>query len=173
MSCCDAQDDDDVGHHRWLPLARLTAGEAPRGFCELLAKWWYGLRVGRPSRVRDAVARLIAASDRHDWSAEEVLAALDAHGVAADASSVFRALVRLEGDGALARVELGDGRARYEAAGAHHEHVRCERCGVVAGVPGCVVEPLRPAVEQATGFRVTGHHLLFWGVCRACRAPSG
>lgn len=122
----------------------------------------------RPSPVRDAVAALIEAGGRHDWSIEDLTAALGERGVPANFSTVFRAVERLEADGAARRVDLGDGKARYEAAGEHHEHVRCERCGTVGEVPGCVVGDAVPAVQRATGFRVTGHQLLFSGVCPQC-----
>ncbi|MDX6665616.1 MAG: Fur family transcriptional regulator, ferric uptake regulator [Solirubrobacteraceae bacterium] len=126
--------------------------------------------MARPSPVRDAVAVLVADSGRHDWSIEDLSAALAGRGVEADFSSVFRALARLEADGAIRRVELGDGKARYEAAGAHHEHVRCDRCGAVGEVPGCVVDEAVPRVQELTGFQVTGHQILFSGVCPGCRA---
>jgi Fe2+ or Zn2+ uptake regulation protein len=124
--------------------------------------------MARPSPVRDAVAALIADSGRHDWSIEALLATLGERGVEADFSSVFRALARLEADGSVRRVELGDGKARYEAAGEHHEHVRCERCGAVGEVPGCIVDEAVPRVQKLTGFRVTGHQVLFSGVCPQC-----
>jgi Fe2+ or Zn2+ uptake regulation protein len=122
----------------------------------------------RPSPVRDAIAELVGAGDRHDWSIEDLVGALRARGLEASFSTAFRAVERLEADGAIRRVELGDGKARYEAAGAHHEHVRCERCGAVEAVPGCVVDAAVPRVQDATGFQVTGHQILFEGVCPAC-----
>ena len=124
--------------------------------------------VPRPSPIRDAVRELIAGSDRHDWSIEDLQAALRAGRVRGDFSTVFRALAHLEEAGEVRRVELGDGKARYEAAGAHHEHVRCERCGAVGEVPGCVVDEALPRVQQLTGFRVTGHQILFSGLCPKC-----
>jgi Fe2+ or Zn2+ uptake regulation protein len=126
--------------------------------------------MGRPSHVRDAVEALIGNSARHDWSADEVLAALGRSGVAANQSSVFRALSRLESDGVVWRVDLGDGVARFERAGQHHEHVRCQECGAVSAVPGCAVDALRPLIEQATGFRLTGHSVVFSGLCGECRS---
>src|SRR3954452_353932 len=122
----------------------------------------------RPSPVRDCIAALVGAADRHDWSIENLLEALAARDVDANFSTVFRAVARLEADGAIRRVELGDGKARYEAAGEHHEHVRCARCGAVAAVPGCVVDAAVPRVQDATGFRVTGHQILFEGTCPGC-----
>ena len=124
--------------------------------------------MARPSPVRDAVATLIGSSGRHDWSIEDLVADLSGRGIDANFSTVFRALHRLEADGRARRVELGDGKARYEAAGEHHEHVRCESCGAVGEVPGCVVSEALPRVQRLTGFRVTGHQILFSGVCPEC-----
>jgi Fe2+ or Zn2+ uptake regulation protein len=127
--------------------------------------------MARPSHVRSAIAELIATSPRHDWTIDDVAGELHRRGVEADFSSVFRGLERLADDAVVERVELGDGKARFEAPRQHHEHVRCERCGSVGEVPGCVVEAVVPAVEAQTGFTVTGHRLLFSGVCETC-APG-
>src|SRR5437870_4788140 len=126
-------------------------------------------RMARPSHVRNAVREVIADSSRHDWSIDDLTAELAAREVAADFSSVFRALAFLEAEGAVSRVELGDGKARFEPTHGHHEHVRCESCGAVAAVPGCPVETARSQVERATGFAITGHRLLFSGLCGDCR----
>jgi Fe2+ or Zn2+ uptake regulation protein len=99
--------------------------------------------------------------------------ALSDRGVTADFSSVFRALRRLEDEGGVVRIDLGDGKARFERTGEHHEHVRCERCGTVAAIPGCLVQPSAPAVERRTGFDITGHRLLFAGICPQCRERRG
>ena len=124
--------------------------------------------MARPSHVRDAIAALIEGSDRHDWTVEDVAASLASRGVSANPSSVFRGLARLSQEGRLERVELGDGKLRFEASGAHHEHVRCERCGAVQAVAGCLAVPVIPEVERQTGFTVTAHRILFSGICRRC-----
>jgi Fur family transcriptional regulator, ferric uptake regulator len=124
--------------------------------------------VGRPSHVRDAVAELVADSDNHGWSLDEAHEALRSRGVPADPSSVYRALVRLADDGELERVDLGDGRTRFERPGHHHEHIVCSECGAVAEIPGCLVDEAVPKVERLTGFAVTGHHLTLSGCCSDC-----
>ena len=128
--------------------------------------------MARPSHVRDAVREALTDSSRHDWAIDDVLRELRARGVPADFSSVFRALAYWEREGLVARVELGDGKARFEAVHSHHEHVRCDSCGKVAAVPGCPVEDARTQVERATGFAISGHRLLFSGLCADCR-PAG
>lgn len=124
--------------------------------------------MGRPSHVRDAVAELVASSDRHGWTLEEAHTALSSEGVPADPSSVFRALVHLSEEGELERVDLGDGRARFERRGSHHEHIVCSECGAVAEIPGCLIDRAVPEVERRTGFSVTGHQLTFSGRCEVC-----
>lgn len=128
--------------------------------------------MARPSHVRDAVREALTESSRHDWSIEDVVAELRARGVRADFSSVFRALTFWEREGLVWRVDLGDGKARFEAVHGHHEHVRCDSCGRVAPVPDCPVEDTRSQVERATGFAITGHRLLFSGVCAECRTAG-
>ncbi|MFL5843351.1 MAG: Fur family transcriptional regulator [Solirubrobacteraceae bacterium] len=124
--------------------------------------------MARPSPVRDAVTELLSDRGRHDWSIEDLGAALADRGIDANFSTVFRALAKLEEDGTIRRVELGDGKARYEAAGEHHEHVRCDSCGAVGEVPGCVVGEALPRVQKLTGFTVTSHQVLFAGLCPRC-----
>lgn len=124
--------------------------------------------MGRPSTVRTAIEQILSDSERHAWSIEDVTAALSTRGVSADPSSVFRGLVRLSDDGVISRVEMGDGKLRFEAVRPHHEHIECESCGDVAEVPGCLVEDLVPQVERQTGFAVRNHRVLFSGLCRAC-----
>jgi Fur family peroxide stress response transcriptional regulator len=130
----------------------------------------YGPPIARPSHIRPAVAEVLANERRHDWTIEELREALARRDVPADFSSVFRALRQLESAGEVLQIDLGDGKARFEAVGEHHEHVRCDRCGAVEAVPGCLVE--ESVVERRTGFAVTGHRLLFAGICPRCRAGS-
>jgi Fur family ferric uptake transcriptional regulator len=125
--------------------------------------------MSRPSHVRDSVRLLLGHSDRHDWLIEDIHEAVLASGLNADYSSVFRAVIRLEREGIVGHVNLGDGRVRYEAAGHHHDHVRCESCGAVSSLPECLLERAGARVEARTGFTVTGHRLVFSGLCPACR----
>jgi Fe2+ or Zn2+ uptake regulation protein len=78
----------------------------------------------------------------------------------------------LERDGLIKRIDLGDGKVHYELSDdqhhEHHEHIRCNDCGRVAEVEGCVLEGASSAVNNSTGFKVTSHSLLFSGLCPDC-----
>lgn len=125
--------------------------------------------MARPSHVRDSVRRLLEGSERHDWSIDDLHSNLRESGLSADYSSVFRAVTWLERKGVINQVALGDSRVRYELAGRHHDHVRCDECGAVSSIPSCVLEHAGARVEKGTGFAVTGHHLVFSGLCPSCR----
>ena len=98
-----------------------------------------------------------------------MLAELRDGGVAADFSSVFRGLVWCERQGMVQRIDVGDGRTRYELAGDHHEHARCERCGTVTEVPGCLIDDAAKRLQGLTGYKVTAHRLVFIGLCPNCQ----
>jgi Fe2+ or Zn2+ uptake regulation protein len=126
----------------------------------------------RPSHVRHAVAALLSASDRHGWSIDEVDQALRERGVKADFSSIFRALNHLERQGLLDRVDFMDGKARYEVHQEHHEHVRCTSCHEVAPIPCCILTEAQSALAASTGYLVSGHQVLFEGLCPTCSAQE-
>jgi Fe2+ or Zn2+ uptake regulation protein len=107
---------------------------------------------------------------RHGWSLDELLGELHSARVSADFSTVFRALGLEPVEGAVRRVDLGDGKARYEANNAHHEHIRCNNCGTVSEVPGCLVQGSTQLVEATTGFSITDHRLVFSGLCPTCKS---
>lgn len=125
----------------------------------------------RPSPVRDALERVFAAHDHRTWSLDELVDRLRKSKRGGDYSTVFRAVGVLEQQGKIQRVDLGDGLSRYEARRDHHEHVRCESCGRVAEVEGCVVEEATREIERSTGYHLTRHSVVFSGLCPACASP--
>jgi Fur family ferric uptake transcriptional regulator len=122
----------------------------------------------RPSPVRDALREIFSNQEHRAWSLDELLARARSMIGGADYSTVFRAVAVLEAEGVIQRVDLGDGLSRYEARRDHHEHVKCESCGRIAEVPGCLVEDAAREIEARTGYRLAGHTLVFSGVCPDC-----
>jgi Fur family ferric uptake transcriptional regulator len=108
------------------------------------------------------------------------------HELHCDLSSVYRALsdlriagfleeFRLPGKRETFYALLGHGSARKPGRPAprgdahHHHHIVCEDCGRVSHLEMCLPAGLTGRVEGASGFRVTGHHLEFQGLCSECR----
>ncbi|HKV88890.1 MAG TPA: transcriptional repressor [Candidatus Dormibacteraeota bacterium] len=122
----------------------------------------------RPSPVTDEVRKLLQSGGRHAWSLEELLEGVRGSLGGADYSSVFRATVALEQAGVIDRLELGDGRSHFELHEDHHEHVRCQSCGKVAEIRGCVADDAEARIQASTGYVINGHQIVFIGLCPAC-----
>ena len=132
----------------------------------------YTASVPRPSPIADEVRWLFETQERHAWSIEELLQEVRSSLGGADYSSVFRAVSAFEKQGLLDRLDLGDGRARFEVREDHHEHIRCESCGRVEEVPVCVLDDAAAQVQNLTGFQVRSHRVVFGGLCSECgQAP--
>ncbi len=108
---------------------------------------------------------LLAGRRVHALTLTELHEALSRRGVRASFSSVFRAVEHLEREGRVARVDLGDGRSRFEAAGPHHDHLRCESCGRIEALPRCPVTVDPPAPR---GWYLHRHALVVSGLCPGC-----
>lgn len=126
------------------------------------------LFVPRPSPVTDAVRNVFEGQARHAWTIDQLHEVVCGALGNADYSSVFRAVTSMEREGSIRRLDLGDGKAYYEVGDEHHEHVRCDNCGRVAEVPGCVLDDATTGVQKSTGYVVTRHSLVFSGLCPRC-----
>ena len=127
----------------------------------------------RPSPVRDALRSVFAGDTHETWSLDQLLLLVRERAGAADYSTVFRAIGVLEAEGTVQKLDLGDGLSRYESVRAHHEHIQCDRCGRIAEVPGCVLEDAAAVIESSTGFRLSGHRVVFSGLCPGCVGRDG
>jgi Fur family ferric uptake transcriptional regulator len=128
--------------------------------------------MARKSRISAAMLRLMQQSGRHAWTLEELQAGLAEHGAAADFSSVFRAAEKLAVDGSVRKLLVEDGRARFELAAAHHDHLLCARCHQLVPIPCVMTHGDLAALERETGAAITDHHLVLNGLCRSCRAAT-
>lgn len=124
--------------------------------------------MGRRPRVPGELLALMKAEGHHAWTLDELHSSLGVAGVKADFSTVFRAVAKLEGEGAVGRLELDDGRTHFELRSDHHDHLRCLACGEVAPVPCGLLDSSLAAIAMATGFTVSDHHLVLTGTCARC-----
>lgn len=124
--------------------------------------------MGRRAVIPDRLTDLMEERDQHCWTVEDLQEALADQGFDADPSSIFRAVNRLEGEGLVQKVVLGDRRARYELAGEHHEHLVCDGCGAVEPLPCALVDALVHDVWNRCEFTVSGHRLVLTGTCGTC-----
>lgn len=124
--------------------------------------------VTRNTRQKSAIREAFEHAGR-PLSTDEVLAiaqgAVDGLGIA----TVYRNIKSLVDEQWLMVVELPGEAPRYEIAGKdHHHHFRCDKCGRVFELQGCV-----PSIEAlaAPGFSVRTHEVVLYGICVQCGKP--
>jgi Fur family ferric uptake transcriptional regulator len=94
----------------------------------------------------------------------------DALGRKVGLASVYRTLERLQAQGLVQRIDIGDGIVRYEPAReAHHHHLVCGECGKVEPFADQQLERAIHAVEKQSGYAVVAHDVVLRGSCADCR----
>jgi Fur family ferric uptake transcriptional regulator len=127
-----------------------------------------GYRVGA---ARQAVVSVLARRDCC-LTVPEIADAVRARGGGIGIASVYRVLDLLSEKQLVQKVDLGDGRARYERAelaDEHHHHLVCDACGRVEPFADEDLEAALRRVERDTGFAVASHDVLLRGACDDCR----
>ena len=127
----------------------------------------------RKAQISAAMVGLMGGGERHAWTLEELHEGLARHGRVTDFSSVFRAAEKLASGGVARKLQVEDGRTRFELVGAHHDHLYCTRCHALVPVPCVIGHEDFARIERVTGGTILDHHLVLSGLCRNCRtAPS-
>jgi Fur family ferric uptake transcriptional regulator len=102
----------------------------------------------------------------------EIVDALGAQGRTVGIASVYRVVDLLTEKQLVQKIDLGDGRARYERAelaDEHHHHLVCNECGRVEPFADESLEAALRRVEEDAGFAVASHDVLLRGACDDCR----
>jgi Fur family ferric uptake transcriptional regulator len=120
-----------------------------------------------------ARAAVLAVLDEQDCArtAYEIEAALRERGRAVGRASVYRILDELAEVGVVAKVELGQGQARFEPIRPehHHHHLVCDACGVVVPFDDERLERAIADVSRRVAFDVSEHEIVLHGACSDCR----
>jgi Fur family ferric uptake transcriptional regulator len=80
-------------------------------------------------------------------------------------ATVSRTMRLLEDAQVIERVDLGDGRARYEEATAdHHHHLIDTRTGRIIEFASPELEAMKERIAHELGYKIVGHRLEIYGV---------
>lgn len=117
--------------------------------------------------VLEAVQRL-----KNHATADEVYEQIAAEHPSIGRGTVYRNLQRLSEEGEIVKVEVPDGATRYDHRRDAHYHVKCEQCGRVFDVQMKYMDGLEKKVTDPQGFCLTGHEIMFRGICPACQTQN-
>lgn len=126
------------------------------------------LRVTRPR-----LAVLGALRERAHATTDEVLGLVRQQHPEVSHQAVYDVLRALTATGLVRRIEPQGSVARYEVrVGDNHHHLVCRTCGVIADVDCSVGAAPCLTPSDALGFVVDEAEVIYWGLCRACAAPT-
>ena len=83
-------------------------------------------------------------------------------------ATVYRNLQRLCESGELRKREIPGGADRFDLLCSDHYHIRCEKCGRVFDVEMDYIADMDRHIKDLRGFTLTGHDIVFRGVCPEC-----
>ena len=114
---------------------------------------------------------LCATNDHRD--AEEIYLAIRQSGLNVSRATVYRTIDVLVKNKMARKLELGDGRARYEHKinATHHDHLICIQCGKIEEFMDEVIESRQDEIVKKLGYKLVRHiHQLFI-ICSECESP--
>ena len=123
---------------------------------------------------REAVLRALAASDAHP-GAEQLYLLARQHCRSTSRATVYNTLGALKQLGAVIELEFGGAGNRYDGRMTEpHAHLVCTRCGRIEDYAPTELESTLSTVAAASGYRVSGRRLDFYGECPMCQEqPRG
>lgn len=118
----------------------------------------------RMTGQRRTIARVLAEAEDHPDVEELHRRAHDIdRGISI--STVYRTVKLLEDSGIIARLDLKDGRARYERTpDEHHDHLVNLRTGQVIEFRSEEIERLQAEIARRLGYRLVDHRLELYAV---------
>ena len=110
-------------------------------------------------------------NDHGHRECEEIYLALKKRGSYVSRATVYRTMNILVKNGFARKMELGDGRARYESkvGSPHHDHLVCTSCGKIVEFVDQDIEDLQNKIAKHYHFKLQRHTHQLFGICRKCR----
>lgn len=125
-----------------------------------------GLKITTP---RLKILELLEKAKPHHLSAEAIYQQLkDDRSVGL--ATVYRVLTQFEAAGLVRRHNFEGGFSVFEIEqGTHHDHLVCERCGMVKEFFDDLIEKRQHEIAEKNGFQITEHHHTIYGICQNCK----
>ncbi|MFC2571241.1 MAG: Fur family transcriptional regulator [Campylobacter sp.] len=88
-------------------------------------------------------------------------------------ATVYRTLNLLEEAEMVTSISFGSQGKKFElATKPHHDHMICRRCGTIIEFEDQTIEKRQSSIAKEHGFKLTGHMMQLYGVCKECTAKE-
>ena len=128
-------------------------------------KWWL-MNGKRYSRQRELIYEALRQTEQHP-TAEMIYQWLKPANPSLSLGTVYRNLNLLADEGAIRRMAFPV--ERYDAKTIPHPHFCCDQCGAVYDLHLPYDAELDRQALLASGHDVTGHEVVFHGICTKCK----
>lgn len=104
------------------------------------------------------------------FTAEELLKRCKKNGRKASRATVYRSLRELQTAGVIRETAYGDKHQHFEHIYDEkpHHHARCIKCHAIIEVDDLGEDTAYHAVLSKVGFKILGHEMHFYGICKKC-----
>lgn len=137
------------------------------GLAELKHRWAeYGTQKRlNATAQRDAIVDHFFRTTEH-VSIDDLLARVRKKHPKVGYATVYRTLKLLVDAGLAVERQFGDGQARFEVVGDHHDHLICTSCGFILEFEDAEIEAQQERIaEKLGGFVVLRHRHELYGLC--------
>jgi Fe2+/Zn2+ uptake regulation proteins len=121
---------------------------------------------------REIIVRVLLENEQDHLSAEDVYMLVKEKFPEIGLATVYRSLELLSELQIVAKMNFGDGVARFDLRGHDHEHMHhhliCQQCGALEEIKEDWLTELEERLEREYGFKVLDHRLDFMGNYKAC-----
>lgn len=122
------------------------------------------------TRSREVILGYLESAEQ-PADAEQIYSELKEQGLAVNLSTVYRTLETLCEAELVSKVVLeSPGKALFEYNdSAHRHHLVCVGCKKIIPISSCPLGEYEQALENETGYAITGHKLDVYGYCPECK----
>lgn len=148
-------------------MRQVVAGTGRDPVRKLKAQWAEYLRAHKlnTTQQREAIVDSFLRSHEH-VSIDELLARVRKKHPKVGYATVYRTLRLLVEAGLASERRFRDGQTRYEVAGAHHDHLICERCNLIVEFEDDEIERIQEEIaKKLGGFHVLRHKHELYAIC--------
>ena len=122
---------------------------------------------------REAIVEQFLRTKDH-ISIDELLARVRKRQPKVGYATVYRTVKLLVDSGLAVERQFGDGQARYEVVGDHHDHLICMKCGLILEFEDDDIERLQEKIAaRLGGFTVLRHRHELYGLCAKAAGDAG
>lgn len=121
---------------------------------------------------RKLILQVFLENEDQHLSAEEVLKLVHQQDSNVGFATVYRNLDLLNKLGILYRIDLEDGKSRYElntSESHQHHHLICIKCHKIIEVKWDLLHRLESKIESEHDFKILEHQVKFYGYCHSCK----